>query len=311
MPRNVPRNAVDPRISSTSRCICGPQSWHRGGPLPSPPTASWLLATKAVFSVALACSKRTKYQYTVCHGPAAEEAGFQFMPPVAEHARIIHAGIIENLQDADLVLCDATLSNPNVFFEYGIRVALNTPLALVADKSIGRLPFDTNAVNCHRYDSDLTVDRVEETVRELTKFISAAKDQTDNALWHHFGLRTVASMATDGSPEDAMLQLILSQLEGGGNPLFTPVRALSVDDIDSLRDGANGIKSRVVDLEVRNFRAIEDGMFAFRLDLPPRKGLVRALVEIVSRVRHPSLISYFDVREDRGYIFRTDDGAYN
>jgi hypothetical protein len=51
-------------------------------------------------------------------------------------------------------------------------------------------------------------------------------------------------------------------------------------------------------------------MFAFRLDLPPRKGLVRALVEIVSRVRHPSLISYFDVREDRGYIFRTDDGAY-
>jgi hypothetical protein len=168
MPRNVPRNAVDPRISSTSRCICGPQSWHRGGPLPSPPTASWLLATKAVFSVALACSKRTKYQYTVCHGPAAEEAGFQFMPPVAEHARIIHAGIIENLQDADLVLCDATLSNPNVFFEYGIRVALNTPLALVADKSTGRLPFDTNAVNCHRYDSDLTVDRVEETVRELS-----------------------------------------------------------------------------------------------------------------------------------------------
>jgi hypothetical protein len=50
-------------------------------------------------------------------------------------------------------------------------------------------------------------------------------------------------MATDGSPEDAMLQLILSQLEGGGNPLFTPVRALSVDDIDSLRDGATASRA--------------------------------------------------------------------
>jgi hypothetical protein len=70
-------------------------------------------------------------------------------------------------------------------------------------------------------------------------------------------------MATDGSPEDAMLQLILSQLEGGGNPLFTPVRALSVDDIDSLRDVANGIKSRVVDLEVRNFRGSRMGCSRF------------------------------------------------
>ena len=40
-------------------------------------------------------------------------------------ADLIHAQIVKNLQFADVVLCDVSTHNPNVFFELGIRTALN------------------------------------------------------------------------------------------------------------------------------------------------------------------------------------------
>ena len=49
------------------------------------------------------------------------------MPPTASGSDLIHAKIIKNLETADLVLCDMSALNPNVFFEFGMRTALNKP----------------------------------------------------------------------------------------------------------------------------------------------------------------------------------------
>jgi hypothetical protein len=59
--------------------------------------------------------------------PAAEQAGYRFMPASVDSSRVIQAAIIKNLAEANVVLCDTSLWNANVFFELGIRVALNRP----------------------------------------------------------------------------------------------------------------------------------------------------------------------------------------
>lgn len=60
--------------------------------------------------------------------PAVEKAGFEPVKPKAKGANLIHAEIVKNLQTAALVLCDMSGLNPNVFFELGIRTAMNKPI---------------------------------------------------------------------------------------------------------------------------------------------------------------------------------------
>jgi hypothetical protein len=76
--------------------------------------------------------------------PAAELAGYMFVPAAVDSSRVIQAAIIDNLANAHVVLCDTSLWNANVFFELGIRVALNKPVALVRDKLITRFLLTTH-----------------------------------------------------------------------------------------------------------------------------------------------------------------------
>jgi hypothetical protein len=84
--------------------------------------------------------------------PAAEQAGYEFCPPSITSSDVIHAEIIRNLEESALVLCDITLWNANVFFELGIRVALDKPVALVRDTFTADIPFDNALISCHTYD---------------------------------------------------------------------------------------------------------------------------------------------------------------
>jgi hypothetical protein len=63
--------------------------------------------------------------------PAVKQAGLTPVPPTAEGAEIIQGRIIGKLERAELVLCDMSGLNANVFFELGIRTALNRPVCLV------------------------------------------------------------------------------------------------------------------------------------------------------------------------------------
>ncbi len=62
--------------------------------------------------------------------PSVEAAGYTAIPPIAKGADLIHAVTIENLEKADLVLCDMSCLNPNVFFKFGIRTSSNKPVCV-------------------------------------------------------------------------------------------------------------------------------------------------------------------------------------
>src|SRR3954447_3894815 len=78
--------------------------------------------------------------------PAVESAGFKLIKPAFNNSQVIQGEIIRHLETADLVLCDISGWNANVFFELGIRVALDKPVAMVRDNRTSSLPFDNSPV---------------------------------------------------------------------------------------------------------------------------------------------------------------------
>ena len=66
--------------------------------------------------------------------PAIEMAGMNPVRPVVKGSDLIHAEIIKQLETAELVLCDISTLNANVFFELGIRTALNRPVCIIRDE---------------------------------------------------------------------------------------------------------------------------------------------------------------------------------
>jgi hypothetical protein len=55
--------------------------------------------------------------------PAGRDAGFEVLTANRDGSDVIHATIVNQLLDADLVIADLTENNPNVLFELGLRIS--------------------------------------------------------------------------------------------------------------------------------------------------------------------------------------------
>lgn len=123
--------------------------------------------------------------------PAIKKAGFEPILPITEGSNIIHGHIISNLESADLVLCDMSTNNTNVFFEFGIRTALNKPICVVKDRFVEKVLFDVVPINYHVYSSDLYLWKVDNEVDKLAKHIKNSFSENDNCnpLWKYFGTK--------------------------------------------------------------------------------------------------------------------------
>ncbi len=150
--------------------------------------------------------------------PATEKAGFKAIPPKSKGSNVIHADIIGNLATSDLVLCDISVLNPNVFFELGIRTALNKTVALVVDDKIEDLPFDTNMIHTHKYKSSLDGWNKESEIDLLSKHISDAYSQNEsqNPLWKYFGIAQTGRFSPEETTIDDKLDLILKEIISQG-----------------------------------------------------------------------------------------------
>lgn len=121
--------------------------------------------------------------------PAIEYSDLEPIKPIVKGSEMIHAKIIKNLVDADLVLCDMTLFNPNVFFELGIRTAINKPVTMVKDNYTDKTPFDLAPVNYHQYDSSLSSWVIDNEIENLSDHIDdCMEEDTDNAIWKYLGV---------------------------------------------------------------------------------------------------------------------------
>ncbi len=152
--------------------------------------------------------------------PALESAGFDPISPKSTGSNVIQADIIKQLSSCELVLCDMSIFNPNVFYEFGIRTALDKPVALVVDNKSKPIPFDTAILNFHTYDSSVELWSIGKEKQALTKHIQEAykKSKDHNALWKYFGVVQTGTF----KPEEAKI----------GDKLDFIMKKLSVLDVE-------------------------------------------------------------------------------
>ena len=146
--------------------------------------------------------------------PAIEAAGMAPIRPIVEGSEVIHGEIIRHLTEAELVLCDMTIFNPNVFFELGIRTALDKPISMVKDNYTDKTPFDLAPVNYHQYDSSLTSWVIEAERERLKDHIEACrKNGTDNPIWKYFGITGHAEAHKDSPDVNQKLDYMIKQVD--------------------------------------------------------------------------------------------------
>jgi hypothetical protein len=148
--------------------------------------------------------------------PALEKNKFNPIRPIAEGSDVIHAEIIKNLEKADLVLCDASCLNPNVFYELGIRTALDKPVCIVKDEITQKIPFDTTIINHHTYESALQPWTLQKQIDDLATHIKKSVERSagKNTLWKYFGLSTRATLPQGKESIDDKVELLSLQIEG-------------------------------------------------------------------------------------------------
>jgi len=142
--------------------------------------------------------------------PAVKEAGMEPIPPSSEASEIIHTDIISKLISAEIVLCDISTLNANVFFELGVRTSLNKPVCFIRDDRTNSIPFDTAPIHCMTYRSGLTIMDHAEDKKMITEHLKVTykKSSGNNAMWKAFGISQVAASPEPSSMEDKLDYLI-------------------------------------------------------------------------------------------------------
>jgi len=172
--------------------------------------------------------------------PAIERAGLSAIPPVAKGAELIQSRTIKHIEEASLVLCDISTLNPNVFFELGIRTALNKPVCLVMDDITDKIPFDTGIINHYKYKYSLPVWEIEEEIEKLHQHIADSRktSSADNELWKHFGISSIAQPPKERAGTPEILKYLASQIESLRKDIYAqkPTAGLDIH-----RDGVSHI----------------------------------------------------------------------
>jgi hypothetical protein len=146
--------------------------------------------------------------------PAVEKAGFTPIPPSADGADIIQGQIIKHLEEDEHVLCDMTSLNANVFFELGIRTAVNKPVAMVKDSNCIDIPFDTSIIHHHTYDADLSAWSLADQIKKLAEHIQLSFETCAgaNKLWKYFGLHSQAHFDSSATSPESQLELLTMEI---------------------------------------------------------------------------------------------------
>ena len=146
--------------------------------------------------------------------PAIDKADMDPIKPIARGADLIHREIIKNLETADLVLCDMSIFNPNVFFELGVRVSLNKPICLVKDDKTAAPPFDVVPINYKLYNG-LPIWNNQKEIEALAEHIQQSISTSDgkNWLWQVLSFNIKAEPLTPTSDIGAKMDYLIQRVE--------------------------------------------------------------------------------------------------
>jgi hypothetical protein len=100
--------------------------------------------------------------------PACEKEGLRvYRADFTKKPGIIISDIVKHLTESSVIIAEVSPVNGNVYYEVGYADALKKPVILIADKTIGQLPFDVRPYRTIFYENSIGGKRlVEETLGE-------------------------------------------------------------------------------------------------------------------------------------------------
>jgi hypothetical protein len=98
-------------------------------------------------------------------------------------------GVLKEIIDCDMVLCDLSANNKNGLYGMAVRQALGLPVTLVKDSN-SILGFSTTGLDIVQYDESLRIDTVQKEVAELGEVLRRAGDAAPvkHELLLHLGI---------------------------------------------------------------------------------------------------------------------------
>ena len=155
--------------------------------------------------------------------PAAKQAGFDAKrADDTAVANIIHLDILQNIWNADLVICDLSSLNPNVMLELGFRQAFDKQVVLIKDELTNN-PFDVFLLRHVKYDSSLRFDLLAEAVKSLAQSIqeTIAESGKGNSIVQLLKIAEAAALPRGEvkTTEDARFELLSREISGLRNQL--------------------------------------------------------------------------------------------
>lgn len=139
---------------------------------------------------------------------AATTAGFDArLVSETFETNLIHKEILRNIYEDDVIVCDVSGRNPNVFFELGIRMATQKPTVVIKD-NVTVYPFDTSVNRYIEYPRDLRHPLIEKFKAELAAMIKkVAAQKPEQSFIGQLGPFQVPNIeSTEISASDAILK---------------------------------------------------------------------------------------------------------
>ncbi len=108
--------------------------------------------------------------------------------------------IIENLVSADIVIADLSGRNPNVFYELGVRHAVNNNTILIAD-NLDDIPFDLRGLRTitYKWDAEQML-KLQGSLKAAIIEILKESDKIDNPVRRYLYNREVEKLVREPSP---------------------------------------------------------------------------------------------------------------
>lgn len=128
-----------------------------------------------------------------------EEAGFEAnLVSDADDVGVIHKRIIQNLYENPIVVCDVSAKNPNVMFEFGMRLAFDKPTIIIKDDQTTYV-FDTAQIEHLGYPRDLRHSQIVAFKEKLADKIratyeKATTDKSYTTFLKNFGAFKIAKL---------------------------------------------------------------------------------------------------------------------
>ncbi|UWQ03702.1 hypothetical protein [Aliiroseovarius crassostreae] len=141
----------------------------------------------------------------------ASEAGFETrLVSDTFESNLIHKEILQNIYNDDLIICDVSGRNPNVFFELGIRMATQQPTIIIKDE-VTSYPFDTGPNRYIQYPRDMRHPVMEKFKKDLSASIDkTSKQSKENSFIGQLGPFHIPDVESASVPA---AELILERLE--------------------------------------------------------------------------------------------------